>query len=226
MENYVELYGKLPLFAGVSKEQLIPLLKCLKAEKHIFAKGEWIFNEGERITTLGIILKGRINTVYEDILGGNSIIGTIESGQMFCDAFSCSTAQRMPLNVQAQIESEVLLIDIGLILPTCASACEQHRQLSENLIHILADKYVTQNCKLINLSARTTRRKLLSYLSEQMRMQGGETFTVPFNRQELADYLFVDRTGLSTQWNLLIKQGILTDTKRGFTLNAKPNFNV
>ncbi len=220
MENYIELYEKLPLFEGVTQEQLIPLLKCLQAEKRIYEKGEWIFTEGERITKLGIILSGRINTVYTDILGNNSIIGTMEAGRMFCDAFSCSTEQRMPLSVRAQLKSEVLLIDVSRILHTCSESCSQHMRLSENLVHILADKYVTQNCKLIHLSARTTRRKLLSYLSEQMRMKGNP-FAVPFNRQELADYLFVDRTGLSTELNRLKQDGILTETKDGFVLNVR-----
>ena len=92
----------------------------------------------------------------------------------------------------------------------------------EDLLRILADKYVAISRKMVHLSGRTTRRKLLSYLSEQMRLSGGNPFTIPFNRQELADYLFIDRTGLSAEWSKLRQQGLLTEEKGTVSLNAVP----
>ena len=222
MESYLDLYTQTPLFAGVEPQELLPLLECLQAQKRTCPKGTAIFAEGDPAHTLGIVLTGRVNTVYEDLLGGRSIIGAMKPGQLFCDAFACSTEQRMPVSVVAQVDSAVLLIDIQRVLHTCVHACRQHQRLTENLLHILADKYVALNLKMIHLSGRTTRRKLLSYLSEQMRLAGGGPFAVPFNQQELADYLFTDRSGLSTEWNRLKKEGVLKGQDGLYTLCAAP----
>ena len=223
MEHFVALYENNPLFDGVDEAQLLPLLTCLQAKKKSYSKGALIFAEGERVSQLGIVLTGQIITVYEDAFGGRSIISTCTPGQLFSDAFSCSHEQRMPVSIIAQTDTDVLLIDVNLILHTCAHACAQHQRLSENLIHILADKYITINRKLIHLSGRTTRRKLLSYLSEQMRLAGGGSFAVSFNQQELADFLFIDRSGLSTEWNRLKREKILEPLPDGrYLLHITP----
>ena len=82
--------------------ELLPLLQCLQAQKRVYPRGGLIFSEGERATQLGIVLTGRVNTVYEDVFGGRSIIGSMESGQLFCDAFACTEDQRLPVSVMAQ----------------------------------------------------------------------------------------------------------------------------
>lgn len=222
MERFAELSRSNPLFTGVGKEEFLPLLDCLQARKYSYKKGELIFLADSSVTKLGIVLSGCINTVYEDVLGGRSIIGYFVAGQLFCDAFACSTKQHLPVSIVAQVDSEVLLIEVKRILHTCEKSCAQHKMLAENLLHILADKYVALNRKMIHLSGRTTYRKLLSYLSEQMRLAGGNPFTIPFNRQELADYLFVDRTGLSVQWSNLKAQGILSEKNGLYSLNITP----
>lgn len=222
MEHYLSLYQNNPLFKGVPAEELLPLLECLKAKKRVCHKGSVIFAKGETARHLGIVLAGRVNTVYDDILGGRSIIGSMNPGQLFCEAFACTINRSLPVSVVAQVESTVLLIDIDLILHSCAATCKQHQQLNENLIHLLAEKYVSINQKLIHLSGRTTRRKLLSYLSEQMRFSGGRPFAIPFNQQELADYLFIDRSGLSTEWNKLKKEGILLSENGRYLLRITP----
>lgn len=222
MEHFVSLYRENPLFRNVPEQDLLPLLECLQAQKRSYAKGGLIFSEGQAITQLGIVLTGRIHTVYEDVLGGRSIIDTMEPGRLFCEAFACTADRRLPVSVAAQTGSTVLLIEADRILHTCAHACRQHQQLCENLVHILAEKYTAMNCKVIHLSGRTTRRKLLSYLSEQMRLSGGQPFAVPFTQQELADYLFMERSGLSTEWNRLKKEGVLRPVGQKYTLHICP----
>lgn len=222
MEHYLFLYKSNPLFKGIPEEELLSLLECLQAKQRVCAKGSVIFAKGEAAHHLGIVLTGRVNTVYDDVLGGRSIIGSIDPGQLFCEAFACAGSQSLPVSVVAQAESTVLLINIDRILHSCAATCKQHQRLNENLIYILAEKYVSLNQKLIHLSGRTTRRKLLSYLSEQMRLSSGRPFVIPFNQQELADYLFIDRSGLSTEWNKLKKEGILRLENGRYTLQISP----
>lgn len=222
MEHFVELYQKCPLFCGVPQAELLPLLECLQAQKRTFPKSALIFPAGKVLNQLGIVLTGRIDTVYEDLMGGRSIIDTVEAGRLFGEAFACTEDQVLPVSIVAQTESTVLLIDVTRILHTCAASCLQHQLLCENMIHILASEYTAMNRKVIHLSGRTTRRKLLSYLSEQMRLAGGNPFFVPFTQQELADYLFIERSGLSTEWNRLKKDGLLQEESGRYLLHSCP----
>lgn len=208
MERNISLYMKNQLFRGIPVSELVPLLACLMAEERSYARGEKLFSCGDRAEQLGIVLSGRINAVFEDILGGKNIISTAEEGDLFCDAFACSAERLLPVSIYAQTDCTVLLIEAERILHTCEMVCPRHRLLSENLVHILADKYIDLSRKIINLSYRTTRRKLLSYLKTRSQTCG-DPFSIPYNRQELADFLFVDRTGLSAEWNRLVKEGVL-----------------
>ncbi len=220
MEQYVNLFQSNPLFEGIEKISLLPLLQCLDAKKHVYPKGSLIFSAGESSTKLGIVLSGYIHTAYEDLFGERSIISSFGPGQLFCDAFSCTKNQQLPVSIISQTDCTVLLLDIKLILHTCTHACRQHHQVNENLIHILAEKYASLNRKVMHLSRRTTRRKLLSYLCEQSRQAGNGPILIPFNQQELADYLFIDRSGLSTELNRLKKQGILSSEGNFFSLRT------
>ena len=222
MIQSMELLLKNPLFAGIREDEMPALLECLQARKRSYAKGQRIMSAGSAADRLGIVLSGHISTIYEDAVGGRSIIGSFAPGQLFCDAFSCSTQQAMPVSVVAETDSTVALIPVARILRTCGEEYPQHRRLMENLVHMLADKYVAISRKMVHLSGRTTRRKLLSYLSEQMRLAGGGPFTIPFRRQELADYLFVDRTGLSAEWSRLKKEGVLAEKDGKLTLSITP----
>lgn len=220
MERYLQVYRKNPLFEGIEEGELSGLLGCLQARQAHYCRGSLIMEAGAVSTRLGIVLGGHIHVVSEDLLGNRSILSSVEPGQLFCDAFSCTKNQRLPVSIMAQTDCTVLMIEIDLILHTCAHACRQHRLLSENLVHILAEKYSALSEKVVHLSGRTTRRKLISYFSEQSRLAGEGAFSIPFNQQELADYLFIERSGLSTELNRLKKEGILRYGDGFFTLNT------
>ena len=210
------------LFSGIRENELLPLLDCLAAQERFYARGRQILPAGSAADKLGIVLSGQVDTVYEDVVGGRSIIGTFGPGQLFGDAFACSTRQTLPVSIVAETDSTAVLIGIDRILRVREKDGRQYQLLMENLLRILADKYVAISRKMVHLSGRTTRRKLLSYLSEQMRLAGGNPFTIPFNRQELADYLFIDRTGLSAEWSKLKQQGLLSEEKGAVSLNTVP----
>ena len=211
-----------PLFAGIPSESILPLLTCLQAQKRRYNKGQVIFHAGEKTTKLGVVLQGRVNTVCEDLFGNRAIIWSIGPNQLFCDAFSCTASQLLPVSIVTQCDSVVLMLEIDRILQLCNQNCPDHQRLMANLIPILAEKYTTLIQKVVHLSGRTTRRKLLSYFSEQAREAGGQPFTIPFNQQELADYLFLERSGLSVELNRLKREGKLEVKDGCFILHAPP----
>jgi CRP-like cAMP-binding protein len=209
MENYIELLCSNQLFAGVDRQDMLPLLECLQAVKKEYRRGEVLFETGENVADLGIVLAGIVRTESSDILGDRSIISCIEPGQIFCDAYSSTSDRMLLVDIVAQTDCAVLLIETERLFHICAVGRKYRDRLSENLIHTLAQKYVDLGCKVIHLSGRSTRRKLLSYFSERYRLSDGKPFAVPFTQQELADYLFIERSGMSTELNKLKKEGIL-----------------
>ena len=221
MEPYFELYRRNALFDGVADAELPSLLACLRASKRHFSRGEVLFAADEPARMVGIVAAGRTQTIYEDVNGHRGVISYFEPGQLFCDAFSCTRDQKPTVDIAAQTDCTVLLMEVNSVLHTCARTCTQHQLVIENLVHILAEKYVGLSRKVLHLSERTTRDKLLSYLLEQAKLAGGAPFRVPFSQQELADYLFIERSGLSTELNRLKKEGILLSENGLYSLNAR-----
>jgi CRP-like cAMP-binding protein len=211
------------LFSGIKGEERESLLKCLQASKRRYKKGELVFTAGDA-PAVGLLQSGAVQVTSEDPAGNRAIIGRMEPGDLFGEAFACAGAEKMPFSVEAVSDSEVLLIDVKRILVTCPTACPFHARLIENLMAILARKNILLGSKIRHLSRRSTREKLLSYLSENAREAGSRTFAIPFNRQELADYLCVERSAMSAELSKLKAEGFLDFNKNRFTLlrHARP----
>lgn len=207
-----------PLFHGISEEELTGVLACLGAQTEHFAKGEIILAEGEPARRLGILLKGSAQVIREDYFGNRSIMTHLETADLFAEAFVCAGVEKMPLTVVAMEDTEALLIDGKRILTTCSNACEFHRQLIFNLMRILATKNLMCNQKIEITSKRSTREKLMAYLMIQAKKNQSTRFAIPYDRQELADYLEVDRSGLSSEIGKLRREGVLECRKNHFEL--------
>ena len=139
-------------------------------------------------------------------------------GQLFGETYAFSHAQSLPVTVSAEEDSRLLLLDSRRITTCCSNACEFHNRVIYNLLRLVADKNLLLHQKLQITSQRTTAEKLMAYLSQQAKLHNSPTFTIPYDRQALADYLEVDRSGLSTEIGKLKKQGILSCEKNRFTL--------
>jgi len=211
------------LFCGIEGEERENLLACLQASKRRYKKGELVFAAGDP-PSVGLLQTGAVQVTSEDPAGNRAIIGRMEPGDLFGEAFACAGAAKMPFSVEAVVDSEVLLIDVKRILVTCPTACPFHARLIENLMAILARKNILLSAKIRHLSRRSTREKLLSYLSEQAREAGSRAFAIPFNRQELADYLCVERSAMCAELSRLKAEGFLDFDKNRFSLlrRAKP----
>ena len=221
MENYLLICQQNPLFAHLPHQELPEILHCLGARLKHYAKGETLFAADSKISQLGIVISGVVHTSSTDFIGNRSIISYMSSGQLFCDAYSSTLDGILLVDIMAQTDCTVLLIKTGHLLKASYLKTDYQIQLQENLLHILAQKYVDLGCKVIHLSGRSTQRKLLSYLSEQYRFAEGKPFAIPFTQQELADYLFVERSGLSVEYNKLKKAGIVKE-KNGLITLKRP----
>jgi CRP-like cAMP-binding protein len=217
MKNISEVL-KSPLFDGIAQEEVEPLLKCLFAFNKSYGKGQAVFFSGEKAVYAGIVLRGEVQIVKEDFLGNRAIIANVLPGELFGEVFSLAKTQSLPVGAVAAQECEILFFDCAKILNVCASVCGYHMRLLENLVKILVSKNLVLNQKIGVLSKRGTREKLIEYLSDQARIWGKNKFVIPFDRQELADYLCVDRSAMSAEISKMQKEGILRTQKSRFEL--------
>ena len=218
MKEYDSILRKCPLFDGIEPENLIAMLGCLGARKINVPKGELIFREGDAATHVGIVLAGAVQLTREDYYGNRSIVAHIGPAQLFGETYACAQIPALPISVAADEDSQVLLLDCRRITVSCTNACEFHSRIIFNLLQLVASKNLIFDQKIQVTSKRTTREKLMTYLLHQAKMQGKNSFTIPYDRQALADYLEVDRSGLSAEISRLRKEGVLESEKNSFTL--------
>lgn len=218
MKNYSEIMEKCPLFAGVRREELTALLGCLQAKIFTAAKNQTVIAEGEPARYIGIVLSGAVQITRMDYDGNKSIVAEAAEGEAFGEAFACAEVESMPVDIVASEPAQVLLIDRDRILHPCENACGFHQKLIYNLMRIIARRNISLHQKLEITSRRTTREKLMAYLHLCARRAGSNRFAIPFDRQELADYLQVDRSGLSAEIGRLRQEGVLESRKNDFEL--------
>ncbi len=218
MKKYFEILKKCDLFYNIDEENLEKMLTCLGAKVVSFDKKYTIFSEGSPAKHIGIMLSGSAQIFQVDYNGNRNIINSIETGEVFGEAFACAEIKSLPVTIIANEPSVVLLIDCTRVLYTCSNNCNFHRQLIFNLMKNLATKTLKFHQKIEITSKRTTREKILTYLSVYSKNVGKTSFTIPFDRQELADYLEVERSGLSMEISKLKKDGIINSHKNHFEL--------
>lgn len=208
-----------PLFSGIEAGELPQLLSCLGARWNKFSKGAVLLDAGEPVSQVAVLVAGRAQVLREEYSGERTILAELGPGDLFGEAFACAPgpAQLSPVTVLACGEGAVLRFDAARLF-SGDSPCSFHPQLVGNMMGILAEKNILLNRKIGHLSKRTTREKLLSYLSEQAALQGSEHFSIPFDQQQLADYLCVERSGLSVALNRLRREGVIRYCKNRFSL--------
>lgn len=221
MKKYLPVLQTCALFRQVAAGELAAMLGCLGAKVVSRSKQETIFMEGAPATQVGILLSGSAQIVKEDFYGNRSIVASIEPGELFGETFACAGVECLPVSVIATDKSDIMLIDCRRITQTCSNACEFHNRMVLNLLMVVAQKNLMFNQKIEIISRRTTRDKLMTYLLNQAKQHRSSDFTIPFDRQELADYLGVERSALSSEIGKLRAEGILESLRSRFILYQK-----
>lgn len=221
MNQFYPILQKCALFKNIDTDELKGMLNCLDARAVSYSRNEIIFCEGDPARYVGIVLSGKVQIIKEDFFGNRNIIALMEVSQMFGEAFACAGVKKLPVTATAICDSEILLMPCRRIITTCSNSCEFHNRIISNLLQILAAKNLLLNQKLELISRRTTRDKLMAYLMAQAKQNKSNTFTIPYNRQALADYLGVDRSAMSTELGKMRREGLIDFHKNQFYLTAK-----
>lgn len=218
MIHTIRILRNTKLFAGMTDEGISSMLKCLNGTERTFKKGTYIYRAGDIAPSAAIIIEGQVHIDNEDYWGNHSIIAEAGAGEILGEVYSLLEDEPMAVNAVAITEVRAVMVDVKKIFTSCESVCPYHFRLIKNFVSILAMKNRQLNGKMIHLSQRTTRDKLLSYLSEQSLKVGAGEFDIPFNRQQLADYLSVDRSAMSSELGRLRDKDVLEFHKNHFKL--------
>lgn len=220
MEEFLSTIRSAPLFSGVSEAELTAMLACLKAEKKDFPKEAFVLRAGDTAESIGLVLTGTVLVIQEDIWGNRNILSKAGPGQTFAVAYACAPGSRLNMSVVAETPVTVLFLNVKRILTVCPSACSYHSRIIRNLLGELAGKNLQFSEKLTHVGQRSTRSKIMSYLSAEAQRLGTYELDIPFSRQQLADYLGVERSGLSQELGKMKKDGLLDYRKSHFVLKV------
>ena len=218
VNDYLRLIKSTELFYGINEAELSRMLKCLGAKVQSFHKNDFIYSMGQTVSTFGMVLTGKVYVIREDFWGNRTIITELTHGGVFAEAYSFAKNEPLLTSMIADEPTTVLFMNIATFTKVCKNSCSFHKNLIENMLKEVSKKNLELTRKIQHTSQRTTREKLLSYLSEQAQKHKSASFSIGFNRQELADYLSVDRSAMSLELSKMQKDGLIKYDKFHFTL--------
>lgn len=218
MKQYIPILRQSQLFSGVNNEEIAAMLHCLNANLKTYQKGEYVFRQGETLNYITVLVKGCLHVQRDDFLGNRTIISQINVGEMFGEAYIAPESGFLLNDVVAVENSAVIFFDAQRVITVCSSACCFHSLVIQNLLFGISEKNRKLVQKLGHISKRSTREKLISYLSEQSQKSNSRIFEIPFNRQQLADFLSVDRSAMSNELCKMRDEGLLEFERNKFRL--------
>ncbi len=218
MEKYISALKRTKLFSGIGEDDILSLINCLQAEVKTYKKGEYVFRQGENIDCVSVLISGKLHIQRDDYWGNRSIINVIDPGEMFGEAYNARQDSPVLNDVVSVEDSTVIFFGVKKMLTSCTNTCRFHCMVVQNLFFIISEKNRRLMQKLGHMAQRSTREKLLSYLSEEAQKQNSSAFEIPFNRQQLADYLSVDRSAMSSELSKMRDEGLIEFNKNHFQL--------
>ena len=218
--DYSTFLATTPLFKGSTPEEIEGMLGCLDARVKHYDAGAYIYRMGDTIQTVGLVLEGRVRMENVDTWGTVSVVGSDGPGQLFGEAYAAVPDEPLMINVIASEPSTIMFLNLSKVLTTCSRACPNHSRTSTNMTSIIARRNLGLSRRILHAAPRTIRGKVLAYLSYESERSGSREFTIPYDRQQLADYLGVDRSALSAELSRMQKAGLIETKRSHFVLKA------
>ena len=216
MKKYLPILKNSPFFKGLTDNEIISILHCVNATTIYRKRGSYIFRAGDSTEVMGLVVSGCVLVMQEDLWGHRNILSKCHAGDFFGEPYAASPGAVLNVSVAADEDCEIIFLNVQRLLVSCPTACEHHQKLIRNLVSVLANKILILNDKITHVGKRTTRDKLLSYLSAESIRQSSLSFDIPFDRQQLADYLCIDRAAMSTEISKLQKEGFIKTNRNYF----------
>ena len=206
------------LFKGLTEQEIKTILPCLSVREKKYRKGSIILHAGDQVSEIGLVLSGSVNIVVTFYWGNSNIFGHVGKGDLFAENYAAIPERTLLNDVVAAETTEILFLNLDRLLTTCKKGCAFHNRLIHNLVKISAMKNLNLSARMMHTASKSIRERVLSYLSECALTSGSMHFSIPFSRQELADYLGVDRSALSGELSKMQRDGLISCRKNHFII--------
>jgi CRP-like cAMP-binding protein len=216
--DYMNIKIKSKLFENLTEGEISSVLKCLNAKIKEYKKNSFVWHAGDKPKYMGIVIQGQVNIIKEDILGNKTLIANIEKNHIFGESFAIADISYYPVSVFVPKDSKILLLDFDGLKSTCKNNCDFHNQIIENLLKLTARKNIMLNQRINCITKKSTKQKLAFYLVSELGFDDKLEIKIPFNREELANYLGVNRSALSRELSSMKKNHIIDFNKNNFKL--------
>ena len=207
-----------PLFHGIKQDELNAMLSCIGYHIGTFKKGDIVAFEGDNLKHIGIVMKGSVDMVKEDLWGNKTMLLRMGKDELFGETFACGSDSLSVVTFLVSEDAKILFMPFDRVMHSCTMACQFHHRLIENMVKIIADKNRDLMRKVDVVSKRTIREKLLAYLSIQAQVQDSRYFEIPLGRVELAEYLCVDRSALTRELVKMKDEGLIDYDRNCFRI--------
>ena len=220
MEKFYNQIKNSPVFFGINEEELKEMLECFNARIKSYDEGEIIIRQGDMITNIYLVLEGTVNIEKDSYWGRRIIVSQLGVNDNIALAFVASKNIESSIDAVAATKAKLLLLSYQKCTTMCQNVCKKHKLLINNLFEILSKENIELIQKIENISQKSIRDKLLTYLSNEAKRNKSNIFEIPFNRQDLADYLNIDRSAMSFELSKMQKDGLIKVEKNKFMLKA------
>ncbi len=218
MKNYISQMQNSPLFRGISPEDLLGVMACVRAHTKSFDKGEFIYLQDDDILSVGVVLSGSVQMIREDVWGNRALLLSMGPGALFGETFVCGGIHNKLVSFAAAERTVVLFVPFKQALTTCAQSCEFHRRLIENMVAAIAEKNLALMEKVDLLSKKSLREKICEYLTRHSEYADSMSFDIPLGRVQLAEYLHADRSALTRELNGMAAEGLISFNRNSFQI--------
>ena len=206
------------LFTGIRSAEIAAMLHCLSPRRRSYGAGETILRAGDLALEMALVLEGSVRLERVDAWGERRILERFGPGECFAEAYACVEGEPLLIDVVAASDCNILFMDTARLLRVCPTACAYHARILRNLLTETAKKNILLSRRIRLIAPHTIRERLLAYLSGEALRRGTRSFVIPFDRQQLADYLAVERSALSAELSKMRRDGLIECERSRFTL--------
>lgn len=218
ISEYKEKLLLFPLFYGIKDVDLGGMLTCLNANIREFEKDEYVYRDQEEIKSIGIIIKGRVQMIREDMWGNKAILVNMAESELFGETFACGSNMNASVSFVSMEDSIILFLPFERVMHSCSMTCVFHHRMIENMVRLIADKNALLMEKIDIISKKTLREKIATFLACQAEKNESRTFDIHMGRIELAEYLHADRSALTRELNAMQTEGLISFEKKRFQI--------
>lgn len=213
-----EALQNIVIFKNFSIDEIKAALDLLHATSRQYQKGEIILHAGSTTREMGLVLKGSVTIENNDAWGNKSILSHVGKGHFFAETYAYIGTEPLMVDVTANEDCSILFLKIGALQELVSEKNPWAVKLTMNLLTIFSQKNLALSGRSFHISPKTIRGRVMAYLNSLYIKKGTSTFDIPFDRQQMADYLNLDRTALSKELGRMRDEGLISFHKNRFTI--------